>query len=415
MAAVVTFDRVSKRYRLGTHHGSLRDAVATLASRWPPWRGYHNDTADYIWALQNVTFEVERGQVVGIVGHNGAGKTTLLKLLSGVTKPTSGRLAVTGRVSALIELGAGFHPDLTGRENIYLNGAILGLSRREIDRKFDRIVAFAELEKFIDTPVKRYSSGMYARLGFSVAAHTDPDLLLVDEVLGVGDTSFQQKCFDFIHSYVSGDKTALFVSHNLYVLEQLCDRLIWLDSGEIVRIGPPAAVLPAYFDSMEQRTLQQKALLAPQTSSLRITDVRFEDAKGVERDTFASGEAIIVVIHYEAETFIARPHFCLTIANPGGRQLLIGANMLVDGQAPASICGLGCIKCRFAALPLMPRAYELWGEVWHEDRTRPLVGWQRLGTFRLVEAETHKHRTGPVSVRHLRADAPVRVPYTWEY
>ncbi len=415
MAAVVTLDRVSKRYRLGTHHGSLRDAVATLASRWTPWHHHHTDTADYIWALQNVSFEVDRGQVVGIIGHNGAGKTTLLKLLSGVTKPTSGRLAVTGRVSALIELGAGFHPDLTGRENIYLNGAILGLSRREIDRKFDRIVAFAELEKFIDTPVKRYSSGMYARLGFSVAAHTDPDLLLVDEVLGVGDTSFQQKCFDFIHSYVSGDKTALFVSHNLYVLEQLCDSLIWLDSGEIVRIGPPAVVLPAYFDYMEQRTLAHKASSVVGDSGLHITAVTFEDTAGVERDTFPPGADVTVAIHYRAPTPLSRPHFCLGIVNPGMGQPLIGASMLVDGHAPARLEGIGVIKCRFASLPLMPRVYELWGEVWRDDRTQTLVDWHRLGRFRVAEPSARCEPPQPGSVRHRRADAPVRVPYTWEF
>ncbi len=412
---IVEFDRVSKRYRLGASHGSLRDLVAGWGRRLTPWRANEPDTHEYLWALQDVSLTVRPGQVVGIVGHNGAGKTTLLKVLSGVTKPTSGHVAIEGRVAALIELGAGFHPDLTGRDNIYLNGAILGLSRQEIKGRFNSIVEFAELEKFIDTPVKRYSSGMYARLGFAVAAHTDPDLLVVDEVLGVGDVSFQQKCFDFIHSYVAGDRTALFVSHNLYVLEQLCNVLIWLDRGQIVRCGPPSDVLPAYFDYEEQRALAQQTAPAPLDGALRIESVRFEDEAGVARETFPTGSAITIALEYTTTGPIRRPSFCLGITNPGVGQPLIGASMLADGQAPPQLNGRGLLRCSFPCLPLLPRVYEVWGEIWHEDRTRTIVRWQRLGRFRIAYPETGPDAPGTGSIRHLRADAPIHAPYTWDY
>lgn len=219
MTATVKLDRVSKRYQLGVGGRSFRDAIAQAAGKISHT---HHDEHQHepFWAVRDVTFEVLPGEALGIVGPNGAGKTTILKLLSRVTRATTGRLETHGRVASLIELGAGFHPDLTGRENVYLNGTILGLNQSEIRQRFDQIVAFAELEQFIDTPVKRYSSGMYARLGFAVAAHVDPDILLVDEVLSVGDEAFQQKCHDFIHSFVESGRTSVFVSHNLYALER---------------------------------------------------------------------------------------------------------------------------------------------------------------------------------------------------
>ena len=252
MSSALTLDHVSKRYRLGTSQGSLRDLLASWARRVSA--GPTEDPpSEHIWALRDITLELPNGAVLGVIGSNGAGKTTLLKLLSRITKPTLGTVGVHGRMSSLIELGAGFHPDLTGRENVFLNGAILGLSRKEIQARFDSIVNFAELERFIDTPVKRYSSGMYARLGFSVAAHTDPDVLVVDEVLAVGDGPFQKKCYDFIHRFVSGDKTVVFVSHNMVVIEHLCSQVLWIDRGHMKMLAPPERVLPSYFDAMDRQ------------------------------------------------------------------------------------------------------------------------------------------------------------------
>jgi lipopolysaccharide transport system ATP-binding protein len=241
---------LAKRYRLGETdalHGSLREAiVGTVASALHLARGRGKKQADTIWALDHVSFDVERGEVLGIVGRNGAGKTTLLKLLSGITHPTDGEARIWGRVGSLLEVGTGFHPDLTGRENILLNGAILGMRRREIERKFDEIVEFAEVERFIDTPVKRYSSGMYLRLAFSVAAHLEPEILIVDEVLAVGDASFQRKCLGRMGEVSSEGRTVLLVSHNMAAIRSLTSKTLWLDKGKVERFGPTAEVVAAY-------------------------------------------------------------------------------------------------------------------------------------------------------------------------
>jgi lipopolysaccharide transport system ATP-binding protein len=241
---------LAKRYRLGETdalHGSLREAiVGTVASALHLARGRGRNQADAIWALDHVSFDVERGEVLGIVGKNGAGKTTLLKVLSGITHPTDGEARIWGRVGSLLEVGTGFHPDLTGRENIVLNGAILGMRRREIERKFDEIVEFAEVERFIDTPVKRYSSGMYLRLAFSVAAHLEPEILIVDEVLAVGDASFQRKCLGRMGQVSSEGRTVLLVSHNMAAIRSLTRQTLWLEKGRIERFGPTPEVVADY-------------------------------------------------------------------------------------------------------------------------------------------------------------------------
>jgi lipopolysaccharide transport system ATP-binding protein len=235
----VEFSGVSKRYRLGGL-GTLRGALASLGRRG---RG---DSSHEIWALKDVSFRIEPGSALGLIGPNGAGKTTALKLLSSITQPTSGRVRVSGRVSSLIELGAGFHPELSGRENIFLNGAILGLSRREIRSKLDKIIAFSELERFIDTPVKRYSSGMYVRLGFAVAAHVEPDVLLVDEVLAVGDASFRQRCVEHMQALRRHGTTVVFVSHNMHLVRSTCSAAILLVAGRTAAMGSSAEVISAY-------------------------------------------------------------------------------------------------------------------------------------------------------------------------
>jgi lipopolysaccharide transport system ATP-binding protein len=233
-----------KRYRLGEMdvlHGSFRDAIAR-AARSPLRRGEREE----IQALGGISLDVERGEVLGIIGRNGAGKTTLLKILSGVTDPTEGEARVWGRVGSLLEVGTGFHPDLTGRENVFFNGAILGMKRREIERKFDEIVAFADVERFIDTPVKRYSSGMQLRLAFAVAAHLEPEILIVDEVLAVGDAAFQRKCLGKMGEVSGHGRTVLLVSHNMSAITALADRCLWLEDGRVRRVGDPAEVVSEY-------------------------------------------------------------------------------------------------------------------------------------------------------------------------
>lgn len=253
-ALAIRVANVSKRYRIGVRntHQTLREALVDAAQRSVHGirallRGRNGRQAEEtFWALKNVSFEVKTGEVLGIIGRNGAGKSTLLKLLSRITAPTQGRIEGYGRVGSLLEVGTGFHPELTGRENIYLNGAILGMTRAEIERKFDEIVAFAEIEQFLDTPVKRYSSGMYVRLAFAVAAHLEPEILLVDEVLAVGDIAFQRKCLGKMEDVARAGRTVLFVSHNLTAVQDLCSRALWLHDGRIAAEGAAGQVVSRY-------------------------------------------------------------------------------------------------------------------------------------------------------------------------
>jgi lipopolysaccharide transport system ATP-binding protein len=256
----IVVDGLAKQYKLGqrqTSYGTLREAIVGIAksplsriSNLIKGNGSQGTAEDgWIWALKDVSFKVQRGEVVGIIGRNGAGKSTLLKILSQITPPTEGGADIRGRVGSLLEVGTGFHPELTGRENTYLNGAILGMQKREIERKFDEIVAFAEVDRFIDTPVKHYSSGMYLRLAFAVAAHLDPEILIVDEVLAVGDAMFQNKCLGKMRDVAKGGRTVLFVSHNTGAIAQLCERVLWFEKGRLKLSGSPHEVVSQYLAS----------------------------------------------------------------------------------------------------------------------------------------------------------------------
>jgi len=259
-------ENLSKLYKIGEYQGNyktLRETIVNIFSApfrqliSKPQTSNLKPQSEFIWALKDVSFEVKRGEVVGIIGRNGAGKTTLLKILSRITAPTEGLAEIRGRVGSLLEVGTGFHPELTGRENIYLNGAILGMKKVELDRKFDEIVAFAEIEKFIDTPVKRYSSGMYVRLAFAVAAHLEPEILLVDEVLAVGDAVFQKKCLGKMGDVAKEGRTVLFVSHNMVAVQSLCSRVIWLHEGKIVEEGPAGQVVSSYLKTSFSNLTEQ--------------------------------------------------------------------------------------------------------------------------------------------------------------
>lgn len=273
----IRVDDLSKRYRIGQQepYKTLRGAVTDLFKS--PFQRQRSDP-QFIWALKDVSFKVKRGEVIGIIGRNGAGKTTLLKVLSRITKPTRGYGEVYGRVGSLLEVGTGFHPELTGRENIYLNGAILGMKKAEIDRKFDEIVGFAEIEKFIDTPVKRYSSGMFIRLAFAVAAHLEPENLLVDEVLAVGDAAFQKKCLGKMGDVAKGGRTVVFVSHNMGAVNRLCHRAILLQEGRIVDEGVTETVTRKYLESIippdsgSEFRIEERTDLTFQILAVSVTD-----------------------------------------------------------------------------------------------------------------------------------------------
>jgi lipopolysaccharide transport system ATP-binding protein len=320
---VIRAEALGKKYVLGKQrkerYVALRDVVADTtreivrSARDVLWRQPRSRDAqpDEFWALQDVHFEVQRGDVVGIIGRNGAGKSTLLKILSRITEPTRGRVLISARVASLLEVGTGFHPELTGRENIYLNGAILGMTRADIRRKFDEIVAFAEVERFLDTPVKRYSSGMYVRLAFAVAAHIEPEVLVVDEVLAVGDAAFQKKCLGKMSDVAKNGRTVLFVSHNMAAVEALCPRSIHLDTGRIVDDGPTSALIGRYLHSYHTQTadhtpaakrIQDGLVLADVTHS--PTMIRTGDPIAIEVAFDATGAGSIIecaVLLYSAK------------------------------------------------------------------------------------------------------------------
>jgi lipopolysaccharide transport system ATP-binding protein len=292
-------EHIYKKFRKGEIYNSLRDFLPAMTGKM--FRGQELDANDKreFWALQDISFEVKHGESLGIIGKNGAGKSTALKILSRIMRPTKGRMTVNGRLAALIEVTAGFHPDLTGMENIFLHGTIVGMSKREIQSKVDRIIAFSGIEEFIDTPVKRYSSGMYARLGFSVAAHVDADVLVIDEVLSVGDYVFQQRCMERIRSVIKAGTTVLFVSHNLKSVTEICDRAILLEHGKIVTIDETDSVIRKYLtaDAAEATPEEKKPVY--------ITSVKVRDADG-EQSTFESGHTAFVDIEITAREYIEK-------------------------------------------------------------------------------------------------------------
>lgn len=373
---MIEFERVSKAYRLGTGQTSLREALARQARRLIGQRAAEND-GQLFWALNEVSFQVEQGEILGIIGHNGAGKSTILKLLSRVTFPTSGRIVTRGRMAALIELGAGFHPDLTGRENIYLNGAIMGLKKREIDSQFARIVEFAGLEQFIDTPVKRYSSGMYVRLAFAVAAHVRADLILVDEVLSVGDAAFQQRCLTKMHELHRDGATIVFVSHNLWSVSTFCTRAILLRAGRIQADGHPAEVIQIYRQQDREAAL---ARMRSRSGDGQASDGACEDAAfvvksellnthGMPERAFSPDEALILRITYIAPRLIETAAFVVQIRRADG--VICCFIKSSDDDLQQVVYGEGAVFLRIDPLQLVPDMYAV--EVRLEDRRKAII------------------------------------------
>ena len=313
--AVITVENLGKRYTLRHQaaRGLLREKLTSVLhapAHWlRPKSAGQPATREEFWALRETNFSINRGEVVGIIGRNGAGKSTLLKILSRITEPTTGRVTLCGRVASLLEVGTGFHPELTGRENIFLNGAILGMTRTEIRRKFDEIVAFAEVEKFLDTPVKHYSSGMYVRLAFAVAAHLEPEILIIDEVLAVGDATFQQKCLGKIGAVARGGRTVLFVSHNMGAVQNLCSRAILLASGRLVEAGPTREIVARYLDFADQ-VYGQRTWTAAQALTdgqvLRVRAVRVMASDGSLAHLVPVEQPFQVEIDYEILASVSR-------------------------------------------------------------------------------------------------------------
>jgi lipopolysaccharide transport system ATP-binding protein len=340
----IRVDGLSKQYKIGLakrRHNTLRDQITEGLISVFRSNGHgsasgveRSASSDTIWALRDISFELQKGEVLGIIGRNGAGKSTLLKILSRITEPTKGRAEIRGHVGSLLEVGTGFHGELTGRENVYLNGAILGMKKTEVDRKFDEIVNFAGVESFMDTPVKRYSSGMYMRLAFAIAAHLEPEILVIDEVLAVGDIDFQKKCLGKMGDVAKQGRTVLFVSHNMAAIQSLCSRAVLLNSGRVTCVGPVRDVVKNYFSEGEELNsipLNQRLDRAGDGSA-RLVSIRVESADA--GSVIHSTSRLKVTLDYESDKQLQHPIFLVSVNDPAGSGIFLlnseGANGLPD-------------------------------------------------------------------------------------
>jgi ABC-type polysaccharide/polyol phosphate transport system ATPase subunit len=363
----VIFDRVSKRYRI----------------RQSPSKGGRQED---FWALRDISFEVGRGETLGLIGQNGAGKSTILKLLSQITTPTTGEIRLAGSVAALIEVGSGFHPELTGRENVYLSGSILGMKRREIDAKFERIVEFSGVGGFIDTPVKWYSSGMYVRLGFAVAAHLEPDILLVDEVLAVGDAAFQVQCLERLNELRRSGMTMLFISHDLVSIERLCDRVGLLERGRLVAHGAPNDVVSAYQHLLAGSQVAAIADATPPSpeAAARILNVTFHDERGLDTWRARTGEPLIARVHYSVTRPINDAVVEVFYYSRDGRVLHCQQSTAVTGGELTLTPGTAAIEFTMPGLGLQPGIYAV-GATIRERSGVETIDWWYGGSTLCVE------------------------------
>jgi lipopolysaccharide transport system ATP-binding protein len=360
---------ISKHYRLGEHAQNTRtfrdvitDSFDRLNSLSRSKKNGQQRRETDLWALSDVNFEVRPGEAVGIIGRNGSGKSTLLKIISRITEPTTGRVEIYGRVGSLLEVGTGFHPELSGRDNIFLNGSILGMSRREIEKAFDEIVTFAELEKFLDTPVKRYSSGMYIRLAFAVAAHLAPEIMLIDEVLAVGDAAFQKKCLGKMNDVARHGRTILFVSHNTAAMLNLCERALLLEHGKIVADGRVEAVIHQYLQSLKLASPYDLKNCSERQGNgrVRFTSARFEDERGNIIEQGVSGYPLVIALDYQSPNEQSLPNCRSTIVflDAMGQFLFNCTSDLVISD-PLTLPPSGTLRCLIPRLPLSQGQYLL--------------------------------------------------------
>ncbi len=394
MLKPVEVETVSKRYRIGRGFPSLRSALSGGSFR----KRRYSRGDDYHWALKDISFALQRGEALGIIGPNGAGKSTILKLLSHVTRPTSGQVRVNGRLACLIELGAGFHPDLTGRENIFLNGAILGMRRTEIRATLDGIVDFAGIGHYLDTPVKRYSSGMYARLGFAIAAHVEPEILLVDEVLAVGDYAFQMKCYARMDELRKRGTTLIFVSHNLEAVRRVCDRGLVLYRGQAIFQGPAANAVVAYSDAL-RRAARERQTAIPLDGGLadrvlsfdaEVENVSLLDAQGQPTTVLGSGSTASVVIHVCFHKHTPEPIFAFTIRTPDGRLIYNTTTRWMNVRTPEFCAGETCqVEFQFE-VHLLEGTYELGVDVTAADLSHFYDRVERSLDFLVVDSNRAK-------------------------
>lgn len=384
----IRVQNLAKQYRIGTAaHNTLRDQVTEGVKAFFSRRAGSRSGKDSFWALKNVSFDIKKGEMVGIIGHNGAGKSTLLKILSRITEPTEGRGEIRGRVGSLLEVGTGFHYELTGRENVYLYGAILGMTKAEIAHKFKKIVEFSEIEQFLETPVKHYSSGMYVRLAFAVAAHLDPEVLLIDEVLSVGDLAFQRKCMEQAQSLRESNATVIVVSHNMFSIKAMCDRVIYLSHGRVLADGPPEQVIPLYEENIlggqgeldTPRWAHGKLGTDPEKRAVKIAGMQILGQGGQPQTVFDFGERVRVRVEYDLRRNIVNPNFVVALIRSDGVGCCNYSSDL-DGFRPVAALGKGAFEVLLPPLKLVADRYSVHIVVW--NRTfQELYGAQIGGSF----------------------------------
>jgi lipopolysaccharide transport system ATP-binding protein len=411
MSWAVKFEGVSKRYRGGgPRYGSLRHDLSHGLKNLGRLFGRNGGEPEGKLALDDVSFEVQQGESFAIVGPNGAGKTTALRIISRITYPTAGRVRVRGRVGALIEVGSGVHPELTARENIWLYGQILGMSKVDVRRRFDEIVGFAELEEAIDTPVKMYSSGMQLRLGFAIASHLEPDVLVVDEALAVGDAGFQSKCVERMGKLVSDGRTLLFVSHNLTAVEAICRGGLFILDGRVELGGSVRDILHAYLGWLDNRERSRKGKGNRLVGrGLIIERVTVHDHTGAECYVFATGDRLEIKFHVLVEKQLSRPWFSvgLTDGRPGA---LVLCTMLEGHEGFDLSPGPHIVRCQLGPLPLGPRVYEIYAAVREEVGAADLLDWSSAGAIRVGLREDALGRNAITSPWMY---GPVRVDHRW--
>ncbi len=420
---VLSVQNLSKKFCRSLKHAlwyGVKDLANELLCRHG---GRSNLRKNEFWALRDVSFELHRGETLGLIGHNGAGKSTLLKLINGLVRPDVGRISVRGRVGALIELGMGFHPILTGRENIYINAAVLGLGRKEVERRMQQIIDFAEIGDFLETPVQHYSSGMKARLGFAIAAHLDPDLLLVDEVLSVGDASFRQRCVDRLADYRRQGGSIIFVSHNTTVVEQICDRVLLLDHGRIDTIGDPMEVVRKYEEqALELNRRADKRLgrnaESPTAADIRVTDLQCCDAAGNPRMAFEFGEPFEVRLRYEFGRDLPVPYFVLVIQRAESHALSSAIlNMQWDDIHPATVPPRGEVSCVLRNPVFPPGLYRVYIGIQSQASTAMGEKWlmpqRELGSFTVLPRGMKERLPGLPAVYQVAYPASTIVEHSW--
>ena len=378
----------------------MSNAAVTVENVWKYFRLYQEKNQylkstllrgrraryDEFWALKDVNFEIPFGSTFGIIGSNGSGKSTLLKCLAGILSPDKGSVSCNGRMAALLELGAGFHPDLSGRENIYLNGAILGMTRSEIDRKLEEIIDFSGLDKFVDTPVKNYSSGMVVRLGFAIATNVDPEILIIDEVLAVGDESFQHRCHEKIETFRQEGRTIILVSHGLIEVAQLCSTVAWLEKGAIQEIGPSYEVISKYSGQSHDAAPKVEGEIGERWGSheAEITRAEFVDADGVPVHVLKTGEPISLQIDYTAHMPIKEPVFGIRFTHLHGTTVW-GSNTKRMGFQPAILNNSGTITLTIPELPILAGTYDLTVALTNQHETYEYDHWERRVRFDVVQ------------------------------